>query len=308
MPEGGFPTPSAEPPSLQKNEWWMSNNSNSSSYPPNDDFKEISPQEVTPGSEGFVKALRLALDGNLTTLNDSSNNARTTPSVTEDKLEFASHRAPPRIPDLNREDKARVMKLVSELTQSQQERSQLKIRVEKMKRQTAAVVAEMTEYKLKLSQAVSQLQSCNGKIESLKTEKEEAREQLRRVQAVTSEVAETFTKERNVMHRERQALLTRYSTKEREVMQLRVRCENLKQALLRQKGIDMHQKGGLTEPVQGLSLSSLEFSGMGRGGVEERNKIEEEGDNNITEIGYQGTNHPIAKSLFHAETQHIERS
>ncbi len=80
MPEGGFPTPSAEPPSLQKNEWWMSNNSNSSSYPPNDDFKEISPQEVTPGSEGFVKALRLALDGNLTTLNDSSNNARTTPS------------------------------------------------------------------------------------------------------------------------------------------------------------------------------------------------------------------------------------
>ncbi len=101
-------------------------------------------------------------------------------------------------------------------------------------------------------------------------------------------------------------IFDRYSTKEREVMQLRVRCENLKQALLRQKGIDMHQKGGLTEPVQGLSLSSLEFSGMGRGGVEERNKIEEGGDNNITEIGYQGTNHPIAKSLFHAETQVIK--
>ncbi len=81
------------------------------------------------------------------------------------------------------------------------QRSQLKIKVEKMKRQTSAVVAEMTEYKLKLSQvrdagnlclsstsytnlvivtssfanalrsasqAVSQLQSCNDKIKSLK--------------------------------------------------------------------------------------------------------------------------------------------
>ncbi len=75
----------ADPPPLLKNEWWVSNNSNSStSYPPNDDFKEIYPQEVTPESEGFVKALRLALDGNLTstTTNDSSRNARPTPTGT----------------------------------------------------------------------------------------------------------------------------------------------------------------------------------------------------------------------------------
>ncbi len=43
-------------------------------------------------------------------------------TAAEGKLESAPHRAEPRIPDLNREDKARVMKLVSELTQSQQER------------------------------------------------------------------------------------------------------------------------------------------------------------------------------------------
>ncbi len=87
-------------------------------------------------------------------------------------------------------------------------------------------------------------------------------------------------------------------------MQLRARCENLKQALLRQKGIDMHQKGGFMEPVQNL-FSSLEFAGMGRGGVEENNNIEEEKDNNITEIGYQSTNHPIAKPLFPAETHQV---
>ncbi len=78
MPEG-LPPSSAEPPPPQKNKWWVSNNSNGSngsngsSYPPkNEDFKEGSKEAAVPGSdsEGFVKALRLALDGK----------ARTTPS------------------------------------------------------------------------------------------------------------------------------------------------------------------------------------------------------------------------------------
>ncbi len=86
-------------------------------------------------------------------------------------------------------------------------------------------------------------------------------------------------------------------------MQLRARCENLKQALLRQKGIDMHQKGGLMEPAAAQGLLSFEFAGMGRG-VEQSNNIEEE--DTITEIGYQGTTHPIAKSLFPAKTRVIK--
>ncbi len=52
-----------------------------SSYPPKNDFKEGSKEAEVPGSAGFIKNLRLALDGNLASLNDTSNTARAaTPS------------------------------------------------------------------------------------------------------------------------------------------------------------------------------------------------------------------------------------
>ncbi len=78
-------------------------------------------------------------------------------------------------------------------------------------------------------------------------------------------------------------------------MQLKARCENLKQALLRQKGLEMHQNE-LMEPRQ----LSWEFAGTGRAAVEENN-IE-----NFTERGHQSSaNHAIISS-FSVETQVIE--
>ncbi len=79
MPEG-LPKSSAEPTTHQRNEWWVSNNSNGSIYPLNNDFIEESKDEPEMSSEGFVKALRLALDGKSTALNGLPSTKRMTPS------------------------------------------------------------------------------------------------------------------------------------------------------------------------------------------------------------------------------------
>ncbi len=77
-------------------------------------------------------------------------------------------------------------------------------------------------------------------------------------------------------------------------MQLRARCENLKQALLRQKGIDMYQKG-LAEPLR----LSYEFPGTGRGGgaAAAMTEEEEEESNNTTERrDHEHSNYAVKKS------------
>ncbi len=82
-------------------------------------------------------------------------------------------------------------------------------------------------------------------------------------------------------------------------MRLKTRCENLKQALLKQKGLDMqHHK-----EVMGPQQLSWEFAGtMGR--APEENNIED-----ITERCHQSSaaNHTIKSPFSVRETQVIER-
>lgn len=196
----------------------------------------VAARKAMDGDSLFLDQLRNALDGS-----SSSGRQSTSASAAPAGAGAASSTFPSpqllggggsgsgKLVGLCREDKAKVAKLIQELNKGQEERVELKLRLERLKQQNSAIVGEMADAKTKLAQSLDLLRKYQDKIAALTAESRDAREQLRRVQEAAKDVSEANRRERDVVTREREALLERVKALEDDRTALRLKVQSMEQ-------------------------------------------------------------------------------